>query len=496
MSIEPKYERYIILPPRGFRPIDVESRATLLLIDQAAANPAETSEFPIPVEGFRLIDSIAPDGPKLVEMTAEARLSFRKNFPGPRILPLTYYRPALAPRPRVQSSFDPATSPGSAAIIVRVVSQTDGEPVAGASVVAFTDFSGRIGAKGVTDSSGFVTLALGSSSVEIDRLYTYPRRGFWGDVRHKFTLASGATIALEPIDLTYIDAVRFFFPSSTLSDGANVVVGLIDTGVDLNHPDLEVQGGLNTVPGEKAESYGDNGVGHGTHVAGIIAARGTPPGGLRGIAPGVVLKSYRVFPQGSDGASNYAIAKAIDRAVADGCDLINLSLGGPVNDPALLSAVNDARAEGTLPIVAAGNDFRGPVMYPAADGASVAVSAMGRIGTFPAAAVEAAEVAPPFGLDPADFLADFTDVGPQIAIVGPGVAIVSTFPGGYAVLSGTSQACAAITAATAKILAENTAIMAMPRDQNRSDAIARILYQAAKPFGFGAEEEGHGTPRF
>jgi subtilisin len=496
MSIEPKYERYIILPPRGFRPIDVESRASLLWIDQAAANPSETTDFPLPAEGFRVIDSVAPDGPKLVEMTSEGRLLFRKNFPGPRILPLTYYRPALAPRPRVQSLIDTAASHGSSAIVVRVVSQADGEPIAGATVVAFTDFTGRLGAKGVTDSSGFVTLALGSSRVELDRLYTYPRRGFWSDVRREFALTSGATIALEPLDLNYIDAVRFFFPNATLSDGANVVVGLIDTGVDLNHPDLEVQGGLNTVPGEDPETYGDNGVGHGTHVAGIIAARGTPPRGLRGIAPGVVLKSYRVFPQGSDAASNYAISKAIDRAVQDGCDLINLSLGGPVNDPALLSAVNDARAEGTLPIVSAGDDFRGPVKYPAADGASVAISAMGRIGTFPASAVEAVEVAPPFGVDPADFLADFTNVGPQIAIVGPGVAILSTFTGGYAVLSGTSQACAAITAATAKILAENTAIMAMPRDQNRSNAIARILYQSAKPFGFGAEEEGHGAPRF
>ena len=59
-------------------------------------------------------------------------------------------------------------------------------------------------------------------------------------------------------------------------------------------------------------------VGHGAHVAGIIGARGAPPRGVRGLAPGVELRSYGVFGKGQPATSNYAIIKAIDRAVADG----------------------------------------------------------------------------------------------------------------------------------------------------------------------------------
>jgi subtilisin len=75
-----------------------------------------------------------------------------------------------------------------------------------------------------------------------------------------------------------------------------------------------VAGGLNCVTGEKdPNDFGDNGEGHGTHVGGIIAAKGTPPRGFRGLAPGVALRSYRVFGKGTEGASNYDIAKAIDQ---------------------------------------------------------------------------------------------------------------------------------------------------------------------------------------
>jgi subtilisin len=96
----------------------------------------------------------------------------------------------------------------------------------------------------------------------------------------------------------------------------------------------------------------------------------------------VTLRSYRVFGKNSQGASNYSILKAIDRAVADGCDLINMSLGGAAGDEATLTAIEDAHAQGAVVIAAAGNDGRGPVGFPAAHSQAVAVSALGRKGTF------------------------------------------------------------------------------------------------------------------
>src|SRR5262249_1865584 len=134
-----------------------------------------------------------------------------------------------------------------------------------------------------------------------------------------------------PIDLGFVDCVRHFYGNAATTVGQGVKVGVVDCGVDGTHPDLRLDGGENTVVGEHPADFGDNGIHHGTHVAGIIAARGTPPAGIRGVAPDVILRSYRVFPRHvegvKDGASNFSIAKAIDRAVADGCDLINLSLG-------------------------------------------------------------------------------------------------------------------------------------------------------------------------
>jgi hypothetical protein len=118
---------------------------------------------------------------------------------------------------------------------------------------------------------------------------------------------------------------------------------VIDTGIAA-HPDLVIDGGENTVVGEDPQDFGDNGDGHGTHVAGIIAARGTPPSGIRGLAPAVTLRSYWVFGKNAEGASNFSIAKAVDRAVKDGCHLINMSLGGGPRDEATHSAIADARA--------------------------------------------------------------------------------------------------------------------------------------------------------
>jgi subtilisin family serine protease len=274
-----------------------------------------------------------------------------------------------------------------------------------------------------------------------------------------------------------------------------VTVGVGDTGVDTRHPDLVVAGGRNTVVGEKASDYGDNGEMHGTHVAGIVCSRGTPPAGVRGIAPGVALRSYRVFGKGQQQASSYAIIKAIDAAIDDGCDLVNMSLGGGEADEATRAAIEDARMRGTLVVVAAGNGGREPVSFPASDALALAVSAMGRTGTFPAGVPESEYVAPPRGSDRKNFLASFTNVGPEIDLVGPGVAVVSTVPGGHAAMSGTSMACPAVTGAAARILSGRRDVLDLPRGRTRSDAMARILLEAAVRLGFGAVNEGQGMPR-
>jgi subtilisin len=103
-------------------------------------------------------------------------------------------------------------------------------------------------------------------------------------------------------------------------------------------------------------------------------------------------------------------------------------------------------------------------------------------------------VAAPYGHDPLNFVADFSNVGPEIDLIGPGVGIVSTVPGGYAPMSGTSMACPAVTGAAAVLLSNRRDLLSLSRDQGRSDALAQALFEAARPLGFDLDFEGHGLP--
>ncbi len=169
-------------------------------------------------------------------------------------------------------------------ITLRVVSATDGTPVAGAIVVALTSVAAGTGAQAATDSHGQAELALGGSAV-LERLYVYPMSAFWSLRKDGLALSDGAQVALRPLDLGYTDCLRYHYPDVSDDAGSGVTVGVVDTGV-AGHPDLVIDGGANTAPGEDPDDFGDNGQGHGTHVAGIIAARGVRPTGMRGLAPG------------------------------------------------------------------------------------------------------------------------------------------------------------------------------------------------------------------
>jgi len=489
-------DQYVLLPSQGLRAgsaaVDAQAREVLLGAEEARGGRSlrlDGRQVPINV-----IDSIGPNGAKLVELSPASALALRSLRPGLRLVPLTYYTPAIAPIPEVESH--PVVTAGRAAVAdtvtLTVVSKKDNAPVAGAIVVAFVDFNAKTGAQGVTDGSGQVHLALGGASVQIQRLYVYPVDDYWSMIKKNFTISAGTTVALAPLDLAYVDGLRYFYPNPADTAGNGVTVAVIDTGVAA-HPDLVISGGANTVPGEDPTNFGDNGQHHGTHVAGIIAARGKPPTGIRGVAPGVALRAYRVFGQGSGSASSFAIAKAIDQAVTDKCDLLNMSLGGGQADPTLKAAVEDARAGGSLCIIAAGNDSRGPVSFPAFDEMALAVSAMGRKGTFPTSATEAGDVAAPYGTDKKNFVASFSNVGPQVDLVGPGVGIMSTVPGGYEEISGTSMACPAVTGAAARAL--SATILKMKRNAARSAAMVSAIVATAQPLGFGPTFEGHGMPR-
>jgi subtilisin len=238
---------------------------------------------------------------------------------------------------------------------------------------------------------------------------------------------------------------------------------------------------------------------HGTHVAGIIGARGNPADGPVGVADECQIRSYRVFPRADAtlGADNYSIITAVRAAVDEGCQLINLSVGGSdAREDGVRDAVNFAWDNGVLCIAAAGNDHRRPVVFPAAHPNCIAVGAIGKLGTFdPAFDGDIAD--PKSGTDDRIFVASFSNVGRMLDFVAPGVGICSTLPGNaMGSQSGTSMAAPCVTALAAVLVSRNRNVLNMASTAERSEAVMQMLTSRASVLGFGSPDyEGFGLIR-
>lgn len=487
--------KYIILPEHGTRGPALTANALQHVGGEikVAARPGHAESAPI-----RVLSSLHEDGPKLVEMEPETELELRVSIPGVRVVPVIYYSRPIPIRDALETRRDySAAESRGATVMLTVKDQTTQDPLEGASIAAFTNFRHREGADGVTNRRGQVRLSL-PSGAKIDRLYIFPPNGYWGYLEKSLSIVK-KDFFLTPIRLTDPNSIlKKYYREVPFNSGDGVTVGVIDTGVAEDHPDLHVAGGANLVTDELLEDPGSSGDwrpseingGHGTHVAGVIAARGASPHGLRGVAPRATIRSYRVFPDSGERAMSFDIIAAIDRAVLDGCHIINLSLGGPDPDEAMRAAVAEAIGKGVLVVAAVGNGGRKPVNFPAAFDGCVAVSAFGDKGCFPAHSVETGEVLRPFA-EGGVFFAAFSNEGPQTKLTAPGVGVVSTVPGGYAVMSGTSMAAPVVSGFAAALLSESPELMSLP-PALRGRALARALYFAARPLGFGRDQEGYG----
>jgi subtilisin family serine protease len=433
-----------------------------------------------------VVDSIHENGAKLITIDDTEMANFRFSYPGLRIIPEKFYHRAFRYEPRKSSIRMAGTRAATKFTTTISITDTGGKALSGIFVVAFTDFAARIGASGTTNASGSVSLTLASKNVE--RVYVYPDHSYWGFFQKSFVMAATMNIQLKPIDLAFDDSLRHFYPTRTWpAIPANVRVGIIDTGFG-PHKDVAIISGRNMVTNESPAEFSDQ-EGHGTHVAGIVAAHGLLPG----VAQGVELCIYRVFPTGGS-ASNYDIMKAIDQAKTDGCDLVNMSLGGGELDEGIISAVKDAYNAGMICFAANGNDDRAEVSFPARYSLCIAVSAMGRKGCFPPQTVQSGIVHAPFGKpDKANFIADFSNIGSETDLTAPGVGIISTYPNDlYAVMDGTSMACPAAVGMAARLLSSQPTLLQMPRSQARADEIQKFLATKIKSLGFGATFEGKG----
>lgn len=486
------YQNYILLPREGVRFSDhTPASESGQIVDKLAVNTrlddVLSTQFP---SGAVVLDSMGHRGAKLIRLPETELPNLRSQLPGLRIVPELFY---YSQRWQQEVRSTPALQASQTRVDVRIQLKEAklNKPIAGATVVAFTNFDRREGEQALSDAQGVVWFkSLGNRL--LDQLYVYPKIGYWSFWRQKLTLKNGDTFSIQPLKLTVQDAKNYFYPPAPAGTpaGRGVKVGVIDTGAG-PHPDLTITGGGCTVTGEDPTDFADVDE-HGTHVSGIIAAHGTPPTGVCGVAPGVDLHVYRVFNKESRGASNFFIIKAIEQAIADGCDLINMSLGGGPDDDALEDAISFAYDKGAICFVATGNNGRQPVDFPASFSLSLAVSAMGRKGLFPASTTDTPTVAAPFGTDKKNFVAAFSNRGSDVDFIAPGVGIISTVLGGYAPMSGTSMACPMATGIAARLLSAETSILALPRTAVRAEAIVRLLGAHVRPMGFGPTFEGTG----
>lgn len=236
-----------------------------------------------------------------------------------------------------------------------------------------------------------------------------------------------------PNGINMIKAPEFWNKEPT--KGEKVKVAILDTGCDVNHPDLK--GKIKMVRNFTTDDSGikylvtDN-VGHGTHVAGIVAANYNNSG-IVGVAPNVDLYIFKVLTN-FGGTINWLV-HAIEYCMFLNIDIINMSLGTTFNSPILHNTIKRAVNNGILVVCSAGNSGDGneitnEISYPAAYNECIAVGAIDN------------------NMNPSNF----TNSNDNVDLVAPGVAITSTYPGGlYASLSGTSQAAPHVTGALSLI---------------------------------------------
>ncbi len=224
----------------------------------------------------------------------------------------------------------------------------------------------------------------------------------------------------------------------------NVDIAIIDSGIDLKHPDLNVFRNVSFIRGIKT---GNDDNGHGTHCAGIAAARHNTVG-VVGVAPGARLWAVKVLDRQGSGAMS-GVIQGVDYVTANSAsiEVANMSLGGG-NSDALKAAIAASAAKGVVYVVAAGNsNVDAATSSPANSPDSLCVSAMvdtdGQPGGLGAATS--------YGAD--DSRATFSNFGAVVDIAAPGVNIYSTYrSGGYATLSGTSMAAPHVAGAAALYL--------------------------------------------
>lgn len=243
--------------------------------------------------------------------------------------------------------------------------------------------------------------------------------------------AQPAVAAPQRAEQWYLDELRID-QVRKLSTGRGVIVGVVDSGVDATHPDIR---GRVLTGGRSYGSVGDGRAdedGHGTHIAGIIAATNAAADGVDGIAPAAKILPIKI-KKGKGLSSDHALAQGIRMAVDGGAKVVNVSIGSPdVASPGEKDAITYALAKDVVVVVSAGNTAKGDraVISPANIPGVIAVTGTTRGGAFWSGSVQ----------------------GPEAVVSAPGDSIFNIGPNhGYGWGDGTSDSAAIVSGVAALI---------------------------------------------
>lgn len=327
---------------------------------------------------------------------------------------------------------------------------------------------------------------------EVMHVYNYAIKGFAirapedvlqqirNDPRVDYIEQDQAVAAFAQVTPTGINRIDADLSSTRSGNGAGSVsvdIAIIDTGIDLKHPDLNVYKQVTFVKGTKS---GNDDNGHGTHVAGTAAARDNGIG-VVGVSPDARLWAVKVLDRKGSGWMSDIIA-GIDYVTqnASQIEVANMSLGCQCTSGALDTAIHNSVAAGVTYVVAAGNSAKDASTFsPANHSDVITVSAIadtdGRCGNLGASTA--------YGDD--DTFATFSNFGVAVDIAAPGVNILSTYKGGlYATMSGTSMASPHVAGAAALYMAANPAA---------SPAVVKgALVSQGTASGTACDGNGHG----
>lgn len=260
-----------------------------------------------------------------------------------------------------------------------------------------------------------------------------------------FTLVEERAAATAPGAEQYELGKMRLSEAHRLARGGKVVVAVIDSGIDVAHPDLA---------GDIAASFDAIGTGlpvhkHGTAIAGGIAAHGR----LTGVAPAAQILAIRAFGGGAkaEDGTTFAIMKGLDWAVLNGARVINMSFAGP-QDPGITRGIAAAFARGVVLVAAAGNKgAASPPLFPAADRNVIAVTSTDRNNQLP----------------------DFANRGPHVAVAAPGVDLTLLAPNDSVQKSSGTSFSAAYVSGTVALMLERS-------PQLSPDAVRKALMASAQ----------------